>query len=38
LSEDDVRRETKAVDEQVAAAVLEIGKLADKKRVEIEAT
>ena len=38
VSEDDVRRETKAVDEQVAAAVLEIGKLADKKRVEIEAT
>ena len=36
-SEDDVRRETKAVDEQVAAAVQDIAKLAEKKRLEIEA-
>jgi ribosome recycling factor len=36
-SEDDVRRETKVVDEQVAAAVQDIAKLAEKKRLEIEA-
>jgi ribosome recycling factor len=37
VSEDDVRRETKAVEEATTAAVAEIGKIADKKRADVEA-
>lgn len=37
ISEDDVRRDTKVVEEQVAAATAEVAKLAEKKKLEVEA-
>lgn len=36
--EDDVRRDTKAVEEAAAAATLEIAKAAEKKKLEVEAS
>jgi len=37
ISEDEIRRETKVIEEQVQAATAEVAKLAEKKKLEVEA-
>lgn len=38
ISEDDIKRETKVIEEQIAAVTAEVAKIADKKKLEVEAT
>jgi ribosome recycling factor len=38
ISEDDIKRDTKLIEEQVAAVTAEVAKLAEKKKLEVEAT